>query len=236
MNKKTWGIFSLVCIVLFGSLIYLSTKNRVDVSHVDQNKIQKATEANGQIADHVFGKKDSPVQLIEYGDYQCPYCGQSFPQVKKITSKYQNQITYVFRNLPLTTIHQNALAAAGASEAAGLQGKYWQMHDELYQNQSQWSNLSGNQLTDQFAAYATTLGLNDKTFRKDLARQTIQQKINFDRALYAKISSEPSTPTFMLNGKKVPDDVSQSVISGDGKKFDALIADTLKKHNLPLPE
>lgn len=236
MNKKTWGIFGLVCVVLFGALIYMSLKNRVDVSHVDQNKIQPANKLDGNIADHVGGKKDSPVILIEYGDYQCPYCGQAFPKVKKVTDKYQGQIAYVFRNLPLTTMHPNALAAAGAAEAAGMQGKFWQMHDLLYENQNSWNQLTGNQLTSQLVEFAKQLKLDDAKFKTDLASSNVQQKISFDRALYAKISNEPSTPSFILDGKQVPEDVAQSAISGDGSKFDAAIASALKSHHIALPQ
>ena len=235
MNKKAWLIFGAICVVLFGGLIYLSVKDRVDVSNVDQNKIQPADSKDGNIADHVYGKKDSPVILVEYGDYQCPSCEDAYPQVKKISEKYKDQIAYVFRNLPLTTIHQNALAAAGAAEAAGLEGKYWELHNLLYQDQSSWINLSGSQLTDEFVSLAKQVGVNESKFRDNLSSPEVQQKIKFDRALYAKISNSPSTPTFVLDGKQVSDSVASNVVQGDGSQLDAVIASALKAHHIALP-
>lgn len=229
MSKKAWIIFAVICIVLLGGLIYVSVKNRIDVSDIDQNKVQPAMASNGEIADHVSGKKDSKVILVEYGDFQCPYCSESFPNVKKVTDKYKDQITYVFRNQPLTTLHQNALAAAAAAESAGLQGKFWEMHDLLYRRQNDWSNLSGTALTDRLVSYAQELGIKTDKFKTDLSDPRIQKKINFDRALYAKFSNSPSTPTFVLNGKEVDSDIVQDTIKNDGAKLDAAIAEALKK-------
>lgn len=235
MNKKAWAIFIVICIVILGGLIYLSQRGRVDVSGVNQNKIIPASAQNGQIADHVSGDAKSPVVFVEYGDFQCPYCGQAYPQVKKVTSKYQGQIAYIFRNFPLTTMHPNALAAAGAAEAAGLQGKYWEMHDLLYQDQNDWVNDSTTDRTGAFSGYAKQLGLNVTTFNNDLNSSRIQQKINFDRAIASKVGVT-GTPTFFLDGKKVSDTVAQSAISGDGSALDSAIAAALKAHGIALPK
>lgn len=229
MTKKTWLIFGAICILLFGGLIYLSMRNRVDVSSIDQNKVQPALEENGEIADHTAGTKKSNVTLVEYGDFQCPYCGQAAPQMKKITEKYKDSVNIIFRNLPLTTIHQNALATAGAAEAAGLQGKYWEMHDLLYEQQNAWSTMNGNELTDTLVGYAKQLGINTETFRTDLGEARIQKKINFDRALFAKFSNSPSTPLYLINGKQISNDVLQNIIASDGSKLDQALAEALKK-------
>ena len=236
MSKKTWLLFGAVCIVLFGGLIFLSTKDRVNVADVNANAIQPANQQDGNIADHVFGNTKSPVQLIEYGDFECPYCGEAYPQVKKVTEKYQGQVAFVFRNMPLTTIHPNALAGAGVAEAAGLQGKYWEMHDLLYTSQNDWTSLSGDQLTNQFISYAKQLGLNTTTFQNDLAGSRIQQKISFDRALYNKLGQDPSTPTFLLDGKEISTSLSQNIIAGDGSQLDAALASALKAKGLALPQ
>src|SRR5438128_230170 len=84
--------------------------------------------------DHSYGPEDAPVTLVEYGDYECPYCGQAHPIVKKILEEMGGGIRFVFRNFPLTEAHPHALLAAQAAEAAGLQGKFWDMHDLLYEN------------------------------------------------------------------------------------------------------
>lgn len=231
MTKKAWIIFAAVCLALFGGLLYLSSRNHVDVSDVDQNSIQKAADANGNIADHVRGDTTSPVTLTQYSDYQCPYCSQAYPQVKKVVDKYGDKITYIFRNLPLTSMHPNAIAAAGAAEAAGMQDqdKYWEMHDILYQQQNDWASQTGDELTNTLVGYAKQIGLNVDQFKTDLASPNIQKKISFDRSLYAKVSDNPSTPTIILNGQTVDSDVLQNVISGDGSKLDKAVADALKK-------
>ena len=136
MTGKTWIIFVAVVVVLFGGLIIWSQKDKLDVAKVNTSKIQPATVQSGNIADHVFGNKNAKVVLIEYGDYQCPGCGSVYPTVKTVTEKYKDNLAFVFRNFPLTNIHPNARAAAAAAETAGLMGKYWEMHDILYENQS----------------------------------------------------------------------------------------------------
>ena len=229
MSKKAWIIFATVCIVLLGVLIYLSNKDKVDVSGVDLNKIQSASQQAGDIADHVFGKANSKVILIEYGDYQCPGCGSVYPTLKSLTDKYQGQIAFVFRNFPLTTLHPNALAAAAAAEAAGLQGKYFEMHDALYSSQSSWENLGISDRTDYFANLAKGLGLNVDTFKSDMASTKVNQKINFDIALGKKANLD-GTPSLFLDGQAV----SQNTWS-EQANFDAAIAQELKNNNIPLP-
>ena len=199
-----------VVAVLFGGLIIWSQKDKMDVSKVDTSKIQPATTQSGNIADHVFGNKNAKVVLIEYGDFQCPGCGSVYPTIKAVSEKYKDNLAFVFRNFPLTNLHPNARAAAAAAETAGLMGKYWQMHDALYENQDGWSEASANDRTDLFAGYAEQIGLNKATFTKDLDAKSSQvnKKINFDIALGRK-DSVSATPTFYLNGKELSsDDIS----------------------------
>jgi protein-disulfide isomerase len=230
LSKKTWIIFVAVCVVVLGGLIYLSGKNKIDVSNVDISKVQPANEQSGQIADHVFGKADSKVMLVEYGDYQCPGCGSAYPTLKALSEKYKDQMAFVFRNFPLTTIHPNARAAAATAEAAGLQGKFWEMHDRLYESQSQWQNLSGNERTDFFTGYASDLGLNVDTFKTDLSGANVNQKISFDQAV-GKKAKVSATPTIYLNGKQINQDTW-----GDQAKFDKAIEDELKAKGVALPK
>ncbi len=215
---------------MLGGLIYLSGKNRIDVSNVDISKIQSADAQSGQIADHVFGKADSKVMLVEYGDYQCPGCGAAYPTLKALSEKYQNQIAFVFRNFPLTTIHPNARAAAATAEAAGLQGKFWEMHNKLYETQSDWQSLSGNERSNFFAGYATGFGLNVDTFKADLSGANVNQKISFDQAV-GKKAKVNATPTIYLNGKQI-----DQATWGDQAKFDTAITDELKAQGIALPK
>lgn len=200
------------------------------MSSIDTNKVQPASDQSGQIADHVFGKADSKVILVEYGDFQCPGCGSVYPTLKTLSEKYKGQMAFVFRNFPLTTIHPNARAAAAAAEAASLQGKYWEMHDKLYETQSDWQNLSGKERTDFFANYANSLGLNTDTFKADLGGKNVNQKISFDQALGKKVNVN-STPSLYLNGKAVEQDTWS-----DQTKFDALVVTELKAKGIALPE
>ncbi len=229
MSKQTWIIFAVICVAILGGLIFLAQKDKVDVSNIDQKKLQVASAANGNIADHVFGLKDSKVILVEYGDFQCPYCGEAYPQVKDLTEEYKDKITFVFRNYPLPSMHPNAKAAAAAAEAAGLQGKYWPMHDKIYEAQRDWSNLSIDERTDRFVSYAKTIGVKDlDKFKTDMASGAVNRKINFDLALgnKAKVSG---TPSFFLNGTKVSDTVSSNLINGNGDAMRKAIDEALKE-------
>ncbi|NTW62195.1 thioredoxin domain-containing protein [Candidatus Saccharibacteria bacterium] len=192
--------------------------------------MQVANSQNGNIADHVFGKADSKVTLIEYGDFQCPPCAQTYPYVKEISEKYQEQLRFVFRNFPIPTNHPNAKAAAGTAEAAGLQGKYWEMHDLIYENQSNWSDLSISERTTFFEKLASKLGLNIAKFRADIITSAIDTKINFDYAV-GKKAGVAGTPTFYLNGKLI----DPSIWSDKTKLADAVVTE-LKKNNIALPQ
>ena len=230
MTQKSWIIFGAVVVILFGGLIYLSSKNSIDVSKINTNSVLGATKESGNTADHVFGKRDSKVLLIEYGDYQCPGCGGAYPQLKTVSEKYKDKIAFVFRNYPLTSLHPNARAAAAAAEAAGQLGKYWEMHNILYENQSSWENASGTDRTDIFADYAKQVGLNEQDFRNALTKQNkrINQKINFDMAL-GKKDGVTGTPTVLLDGKKLTDDQTNDLINGKTSGLDKLVQAALKK-------
>ncbi|HUC96310.1 MAG TPA: thioredoxin domain-containing protein [Candidatus Saccharimonadales bacterium] len=210
MNKIKWIIFAVFTIGILAVLIMTSGSSRIDVSNVDLSAIQTANSQDGNIADHVFGKVDSKVILIEYGDYQCSACGNINPSITAITEQYKNQLLFIFRNFPLTTIHPNTKAAAAAVEAAGLQGKYWEMHAKVYAGQTSWENLGGTERTDFFANYASELGLDTAKFKTDMASMSVSDKIDYDAALGKKTGLD-STPTFYLNGVKLdPTDWSNS--------------------------
>lgn len=230
MTRNTWIIFGAVVVLLFGGLIYFTRKDDVDVNEIDTSSVLSASDASGNIADHVLGNPEAKVVLVEYGDFQCPGCGGAHPKLKEIAEKYKDDLAFVFRNYPLTSIHPNARAASAAAEAAGRLGKYWEMHDTLYENQSDWQNASGTERSDIFIGYAEAIGLNKDKFQAALTEQNerINQKINFDLSLGKKDGVE-GTPTLMLNGKVLTDDQSQNVIGGDGSTLEKLIQAELKK-------
>src|SRR5438874_2941631 len=123
-------------------------------------------------------KVSSPVVLEEYGDYQCPPCGQLYPELTQIEKEYGDQIQIVFHHFPLMKIHKNALLAAHAAEAARNQKKFWEMHDLLYRNQKEWSELDDARPV--FISYARQLNLNIEQFTSDLQSNQIAQRISAD--------------------------------------------------------
>ncbi len=223
MNKVAWIIFGAAIVAVIGALVIYShaTNPAINVSNVNTNSIISASSQNGEIADHVFGLSTSKVTFVEYGDFQCPYCGQAHPQIEQITQDYQDKITFIFRNFPLTTIHPNARAAAAAVEAAGLQGKYWDMNNLIYQTQSNWENLTGTDRTDKFASDAVSLGLNKTQFLKDIAGDAVNKKISFDQALGKKLNVN-STPSFYLNGTPLDSSVETAIVNGSTTELKSL--------------
>ncbi|HZE64129.1 MAG TPA: thioredoxin domain-containing protein [Pyrinomonadaceae bacterium] len=140
------------------------------------------------------------VTLEEFGDYQCPPCGQLHPTLKKLKQEYGDHLNFIFRNLPLTKIHQNALAAAQAAEAARIQNHFWEMHDLLYENQGLWKDDINPRSI--FIKFATDLGLNTVQFSRDLDDKQVQMRIEADVDAAAKQGID-GTPTILINGRKL---------------------------------
>lgn len=147
------------------------------------------------------GPADAKVVFTEFGDYQCPACGKFHPIVKdQILPQFEGQIKFVFLNYPLVNIHKNAMAAARAAEAARKQDKFWQMHNKLYETQSEWSELDNP--NGKFEDYAKQLGLNVDQFKKDVASQAVQDVIDQNIALGDAFKLQ-GTPSFFVNGQAV---------------------------------
>lgn len=141
-------------------------------------------------------KVSSPVVLEEFGDYQCPPCGQLYPELKQIEKEYAGQVQIVFHHFPLIKIHKNALLAARAAEAARNQNKFWEMHDLLYENQREWAELADAQPV--FLSYAKKLNLNLDKFTQDLTSNVIDQKISAD-IQRGETMGVTGTPTVFLD-------------------------------------
>jgi protein-disulfide isomerase len=138
------------------------------------------------------------VEVVEFGDYQCPACAQVHPTVTRLQEEYEGRITFIFRNFPLSS-HKNALPSAEAAEAAGAQGKYWAMHDMLYENQDEWSGVADPMGI--FIGYATDLGLDIDTFRHDYGAKKYLDSISNDQSDGYRLGVQ-GTPTFFVNGKQ----------------------------------
>ena len=192
MSKQFLGVIVAIVVIFFG-VYYFS-------SHNSTKTRTTSTTTNSKPSDHVEGQGSTGVTLVEFGDYECPYCGEYYPIVKAVVKQYYSQIYFQFVNFPLVSIHQNAFAAARAAEAASMMGDFWQMHDLLYQNQSQW--VSSSNPLPYFLLYAKSLGLNTNTFQKDYNSDAVNNVINADMNKGNSLGID-ATPTFYLDGKQI---------------------------------
>ncbi len=192
MDKRFWSIIVII-VIIFGGFIFLSSHNKKGTTNA----------SNTPPSSNLTGKIGSSVKLQEYGDFECPACESFFLTAQAVQQKYTSTVQFQFSNLPLTSIHPNAFAGARAAQAAALQGKFWGMHDALYDqaNWSEWST-SSNPLP-YFWSYAQTLGLNVAKFKVDFASGGVNNTINADIAAFAKTGQPQSTPSFFLNGKPI---------------------------------
>lgn len=151
---------------------------------------------------HRLGTAGAKVTLVEFGDYQCQSCFLVYPAVKQIVKDYGDRIIFVFRSYPLSQ-HPNAAAAAQVAEEAGVQGKFWEMHDRLYETQKDWTGQSGDALLRQYLSYANDLGLDANKVKAAVEHQTYKQRIAQDQADGTALSIT-GTPAFFVNGKLLP--------------------------------
>jgi protein-disulfide isomerase len=147
--------------------------------------------------DHIQGPSEAPVTLVEYGDYECPYCGAAYPIVKQVQSRMGDRLRFVFRNFPITTAHPHAEQAAEAAEAAAARKKFWEMHDLLYENQQ---HLEQSDLR----RYAEQLGLDGREFDEELASHAHADRVREDFMSGVR-SGVNGTPTFYINGVRHDD-------------------------------
>ena len=150
--------------------------------------------------DYVTGATESAKLLVEYSDLQCPACAAYYPMVKQLLKEKGNEFTFVYRHFPLRQTHKNAQLAGQAMDAAGKQGKLWEMEDKLFTTQKDWSE-KGN-AEEFFVGFAQELGLNTDQFKTDMVSPAAKDKVNADYASGVQAGVN-STPTFFLNGKKV---------------------------------
>ena len=145
--------------------------------------------------DHIAGPEKARVTLVEYGDYQCPFCGQAYPIVKKIQQKFSKDLRFAFRNFPITDLHPQAEFGAELAEAAAEQGKFWEMHDYLYEHQ----RYLGQE--DFFLQYATKLGLEREKIKNGIEKHAYFARIREDFMSGVR-SGVNGTPTFFLNDRR----------------------------------
>lgn len=188
MDKTTLVIVAVSFIILVGGAFVFATV--------------KGDQSNEEVvlAEKVKGNPESSVVLAEYSDFQCPACQSFTPILEEIMSDYGDQLRFEYHHFPLISIHPSAELAARATEAAGIQGKFWEMHDMLFARQQQWSqNINPR---NQFEAYAEELGLDTEAFNRHLnnkeVREAVQEGMREGRTLEIT-----GTPTFFLNGERM---------------------------------
>lgn len=224
-RNKVFIIVILTTVALLIGGVFLFSKNSGDSGQtgktvnmsllVPQNAIGTSGFSNGI---YLPASPSATVSLVEFGDYECPACGIYSPFVKQLLSDFSGKITYVFRNYPLPQ-HKNAPISSYAVEAAGLQGKYWQMHEKMFTTQSDWSGLTDPK--ESFIGYAKDLGLDINKFTADIASSTVKDKVQNDTNDGNTIGIT-ETPTFYLNGQKI-------TLSGSYDQFKTLVTAALSK-------
>jgi len=181
-----------VALVTLGSGTMLYRAKLPQVKNIpDSQSVATQKDASA----HVRGKPDAPVTLEEFGDFQCPPCGQFAGFAEELLKEYDSRLRVVFRNFPLPG-HEHAREAALAAEAAGFQGKFWEMHDTLYREQTSWSKAPNTR--ELFESYALTLGLNMEQFKKDMDSDKAKERVDSDHALGDSLGIKV-TPTLFIN-------------------------------------
>lgn len=154
--------------------------------------------------DHIQGSAGAPVTLVQFGDYECPYCGAAYPIIKEVQARMGEHLRFVFRNFPISTSHPHAEHAAEAAEAADAQGRFWEMHDLLYERQ--------RHLTDpDLHGYAEELGLDVERFDKEMTEHVHEPRIHED-FMNGVRSGVNGTPTFYINGVRHDDSYEPEVL------------------------
>lgn len=187
-KKHAWKIIAVVAAVLLAASVIYS------------NYVSQQANEGIELAANIKGNPDAQVKLTEYSDFQCPACGQFYPVVKEIVEQYSDQIAFEYKHFPLVTIHPYAVPAAKAAEAAAQQGKFFEMHDKLFENQTIWSRTANP--TVYFDQYAEEIGLDVELYKQHYRASLIANHID-DQYKEARDKGFTGTPTFELNGQRM---------------------------------
>jgi protein-disulfide isomerase len=193
-----------VLVAVIAAVVLMSQRASNDVAanenfNANPTPVGPRQVAPGAPDPYVRGGARAPVTLEEFSDFQCPACGGLEPGLRKVVKDYGERVRLVFRNYPLP-MHRYAFFAARAAEAAGQQGKFWEMHDALYDNQKEWSDSMEPRV--QFDSYATRLGLDVQRFKADMERQDLSDRIKADMQRGNTLNVR-GTPTLYLNGREL---------------------------------
>lgn len=232
-NTVKWIAISIVCalfLVLFvGVVLVAKNKNKPATADgstaIANNGHERMIENAVGDATNSAERAQEVVTLVEYADFQCPACKQYHPIVKELLRAFPDQLKLVFKNFPLISIHPNALPSAIAAEASGMQDKYFEFADLLYEQQEEWSGLPDP--TDKFEEYAKSIGLDVERFKKDLSDPSISKLIE-DHRSEGITNGVAGTPTFFVNGQRINTPSSL-------EDFKKIISDELAKGDQSVP-
>ena len=188
-SKRFWIILAVILVGFFGFIMFNKDKTS-----------DSSGSVSAQGSSNYYGKEDSPVTVTEFVDFQCEACYAYYPYVKEVKEKYKDKVRFQVRNFPITSGHQFAMQAARAAEAAARQGKFWEMHDKIFEGQKVWEQTQNPQTY--FDQYAEAVGLDMEKYRTDRDSSDVAAVINKDLADVKELGGT-GTPTFAINGKKV---------------------------------
>lgn len=187
----------MVALVIAGAVLLSKSSSTANTNTTPE----VVTDSSYLIRDNSnkLGKDDAKVKFVEFGDFQCPACGSANPIVKTLLAEYPDDVQFIFRNFPLISIHPNARPAAIAVEAAGVQGKYWEMFNKVFETQDDWSEARNAE--EIFVGFAKELKLDEQKFKDSLKNSEITKKIDQDMSDGDSLGVN-STPSFFINGTK----------------------------------
>lgn len=212
-TKLFGGIILATVALVVGAIFFLSRPSNAKPVRADEKLLLGAHS-------YKIATDSATATLVEFGDYQCPACGAYSPVVDQVMKDFAGSLNFVFREYPLTSIHANAQYAAQAAQAAGLQGKYFEMHHVLYQKQSEWSEGATDKAKQAITGYAKDIGLDMEQFAKDVDSDAVKNAVTADVRDGDALGIN-STPTFYLNGIKMVN--PQSVAD-----FESLVREAVK--------
>ena len=194
--KSSRIIFWLaVAAVLVGSVMVVLNGGEGEVSSTPGANLTIALNSS----DHTKGTAGAPVQIVEYSDFQCPACRSYSPILKSVVAEFEDHVEFAYRHFPLRSIHPNAQTSAQAAEAAGMQGKFWEMHDMLFDGQTTWASMDAGDAVSEFMGYAKELGIDADKFLEDLNSSEAKDSVNdaYNSGVASKVQG---TPTIYING------------------------------------
>jgi protein-disulfide isomerase len=209
--KKSLPIIIIVVVLLatLGGAVWLMQPDAGNGPQPNRPDAQNRASGDANVARpgaddappaHVRGAANAPVKFEEFADFQCPTCGAMHSVVKQLLDKYPQQVSVAFRNFPLRGLHKHASEAARAAEAAGMQNKFWEMHDRLYENQKEWGEPDDARTI--FIGYAKSLGLDVQKFTEDMDSSVVAMRVVADERRGVALGIT-ATPTFFVNGREL---------------------------------